>query len=271
MNLRDDAYKDYKAGMKNKEIADKHGVSVSTVRSWVNRYWKHESVATIATKIEENVAKKTKSVATQIPKKRGPPKGNQNAVGNTNAGPVGQKNALTHGAYERIMLSMLDEDEKEIFNESFYDDTIDTLREEYALLCAREVRITKRILDIKTQSKNAIILDSVTVTQTIKRTGEFSKDEKGKFNKKDNTGFFDGEFEESTETNTTSNLDALNKLEAALDRIHNQKVRLLMNIEKIQNDRVRIEILKQHSENEQGGNEAVDDWVSAVEESFRDE
>lgn len=39
MTKRDEAKQDYLAGMKYKEIADKHGVSVSTVKMWKSRYW----------------------------------------------------------------------------------------------------------------------------------------------------------------------------------------------------------------------------------------
>lgn len=39
MTKRDEAKQDYLAGLKYKEIADKHGVSVSTVKMWKSRYW----------------------------------------------------------------------------------------------------------------------------------------------------------------------------------------------------------------------------------------
>lgn len=39
MTKRDEAKQDYLAGMKYKEIADKYGVSVSTVKMWKSRYW----------------------------------------------------------------------------------------------------------------------------------------------------------------------------------------------------------------------------------------
>lgn len=39
MTKRDDAKQDYLAGMKYQDIADKHGVSVSTVKMWKSRYW----------------------------------------------------------------------------------------------------------------------------------------------------------------------------------------------------------------------------------------
>lgn len=38
LTLSEDAYKDYIAGMKYKDIAEKYGVSLNTVKSWQKRY-----------------------------------------------------------------------------------------------------------------------------------------------------------------------------------------------------------------------------------------
>lgn len=40
------AYEDYAAGMKYKDIAEKHGVSVNTVKSWKARKWNNKKGAT---------------------------------------------------------------------------------------------------------------------------------------------------------------------------------------------------------------------------------
>lgn len=46
MNIKDEAFKDFKNGLKYREIAEKYGVSENTVKSWASRYWKNEKVAT---------------------------------------------------------------------------------------------------------------------------------------------------------------------------------------------------------------------------------
>lgn len=46
IDKRDEAYVDWKNGMKYKDIASKHGISESTVKSWASRYWKNTEVAT---------------------------------------------------------------------------------------------------------------------------------------------------------------------------------------------------------------------------------
>ena len=39
---RDKALEDYKAGLSYKEIAEKHNVSESTVKSWASRHWNND-------------------------------------------------------------------------------------------------------------------------------------------------------------------------------------------------------------------------------------
>ncbi|EOD7435764.1 phage terminase small subunit [Enterococcus faecium] len=56
---------DYEKGLKYREIAEKYGVSISTVKSWKSRYWSQEKVAT--------------KDAT-IPNNKGAPEDNKNAV-----------------------------------------------------------------------------------------------------------------------------------------------------------------------------------------------
>ncbi|MGL5271467.1 MAG: phage terminase small subunit, partial [Selenomonadaceae bacterium] len=85
-----DAEKDYQAGLKYKEIAEKYGVSLNTVKSWKTRHnW-------------------TKKVCTQKPKsvhtKRGAPKGSKNALGNKGGhAPPGNHNAMTHGLFAKYL------------------------------------------------------------------------------------------------------------------------------------------------------------------------
>lgn len=82
------AQEDYMQGMKYKDIAEKHDVSVNTVKSWKTRYkWDRKGVHT-----------KDEKVRTQ--KKTGAPVGNKNAIGNPgNKNPKwGNKNAVGHGA-----------------------------------------------------------------------------------------------------------------------------------------------------------------------------
>lgn len=62
MSTRDEAYNDWKSGMKYKDIAAKHGISESTVKSWASRYWKSEKVAT---KTRKKLQRRSQKVATE--------------------------------------------------------------------------------------------------------------------------------------------------------------------------------------------------------------
>ena len=85
-----EAEKDYIAGLKYKEIAEKYGVSLNTVKSWKTRYSWTKKVCT----------QKQKGVHT----KRGAPKGSKNALGNRGGhAPPGNHNAVTHGLFAKII------------------------------------------------------------------------------------------------------------------------------------------------------------------------
>ncbi|WP_321999381.1 phage terminase small subunit [Bacillus pumilus] len=84
------AEKDYVKGMKYKDLAEKYGVSINTIKSWKKRHgWERKKGAS-----------KRKSVHT---KKGGQP-GNVNALGNSGgAAPIRNQNAKTHGFYSKHM------------------------------------------------------------------------------------------------------------------------------------------------------------------------
>lgn len=83
------AYQDYLKGMKYKEIAEKYGVTINTVKSWKTRYkWSRDGVHT-----------KVESVHTK--KKRGGQPGNKNAKGH--GPPKNNQNAVTHGLFSKYI------------------------------------------------------------------------------------------------------------------------------------------------------------------------
>ena len=92
-------------GMKYKDIAEKHDVSVNTVKSWKTRYkWDRKGVHTKDEKVRTQ--KKTgapykNSNAAGNPGNRNPKWGNKNAVGH--GPPKGNDNATTHGLFKKII------------------------------------------------------------------------------------------------------------------------------------------------------------------------
>lgn len=114
------------------DIAKQLKVSASTIRKW---------------KSQDKWADKLKGSA-PISKRSAPfrsLKDNKNAAGNSGgSAPPGNKNALTTGQYETIMLNQLSEDERAIF-EGVTDDPLVTINTEIRQLKVRQYRITKRI------------------------------------------------------------------------------------------------------------------------------
>ena len=82
--LWEDALKDYEYGMKYKEIAEKYGVSLNTVKSWKTRHWNKKGVHT----------KNDKKCAH---KKRGGQPGNKNSKGSL----PGNQKARKHGFFAK--------------------------------------------------------------------------------------------------------------------------------------------------------------------------
>lgn len=138
---RDQAYTDYRKGMKYKEIAEKYGVSLSAVKSWASRYWKQKEGCN---QQEKKLQPKKRKVAT-----RGAPTGNQNAVGNKGgSAPKGNKNAVTTGEFETLLFECLEPEERRLA-ESVPADKEQLLLQEIRLLTVREHRMLKRIGDLK--------------------------------------------------------------------------------------------------------------------------
>ncbi len=140
LELRDQAYADYRQGMKYKEIAEKYGVSLSAVKSWAARYWKAKEGCDQNKKLQP----KKKKVATS-----GAPPGNRNAIGNKGgAAPKGNKNAVTTGEFETLLFDCLDSEEKQLAA-SVPNDKEQLLFQEIQLLTVRERRMLKRIDNLR--------------------------------------------------------------------------------------------------------------------------
>lgn len=153
MSVRDEAFEDYKKGLKYKEIAEKYGVSISTVKSWKSRYWKTEKVAT---KSKKRLQPKSKKVAT---KKPGGQPNNTNGV----EGMKNNTNAIKHGGYSSIYWDTLDEDEQEMIDDMDSDEETQ-LVEQLKLYAIRERRLLKAIKKIKS---NANKTDDVEISSSV--------------------------------------------------------------------------------------------------------
>ena len=123
--------KDYKKGMKYKDLMSKYNITQPELRSIIrNNKWK-----------------RTKN------------EGHKNALGNKggSGAPEENKNAVVTGEYENIYKDVLEDDELELYENYEINDAEQLLIEEYKILTIREKRMLQRIKDIKSRGKDMTI------------------------------------------------------------------------------------------------------------------
>lgn len=142
------AEKDYKKFLPYKDIAEKYGVSIETVKSWRKRYgWKRA---------------KTKP---KPKKKIGAPFGNKNAMGNSGGPPVGSQNALKHGLFAKYlpldMIGVIEDIE-----------TITPIEILWGNICIKYAAIIRaqKIMFIESENADKQI---ESVTQTVEESDQF--------------------------------------------------------------------------------------------------
>lgn len=239
-----------------KDIAAELGVSPEQVRKW-----KHDD------KWDSKTQKVTlpNGKGHVIKRKQGAQPGNKNAVGNKGGAPIGNKNSFRHGAYERIMADLLSDDEREIFEDEETGENVEAeLRRTLAALNAKEVRLIKRIKEIKESAKGSnLLLGGVSKTSIEKQKGVFETDKKGRMVKGSGSKSV-GEIEDITVTNTISVFDALGKLEAELDRTQARKIKVLSQLEKMRVDRERLSLERKRLEGETEQSKIANAWIAAL-------
>jgi len=123
--------KDYKKGMKYKDLMSKYNITQPELRSIIRK----------------NKWTRTKN------------EGHKNALGNKggNGAPEENKNAVVTGEYENIYKDVLEDDELELYENYEINDAEQLLIEEYKILTIREKRMLQRIKDIKNRGKDMTI------------------------------------------------------------------------------------------------------------------
>lgn len=125
--------------MKYKDLAEKYGVSVNTIKSWKQRHgWERKKGAPIE-----------KSVHT---KKGGQP-GNKNALGNNGGAPQKNQNAVTHGFFSKFLPEETLEIMEEIQERSPADMIWDQIQIQYAAIIRAQ-----RIMHVQDQDDMTKVL-----------------------------------------------------------------------------------------------------------------
>ena len=216
---------DYKKGAKPKELSEKYGLSINTVKSWISR---HKS---------KNPPAEPGAPSAPAPRKPGAPPGNTNAIGNNGGAPLGNTNALKHGGYSRIFWDTLDDEEKQMLEELDYDGE-QLLLDEISLLSVRERRIMKSIQKHKEAKGGQAVVGIVRSEE--KR--EFANEEEKRIyedrvaDEVDSGKRLPGRSYRLT-TTTEATYDIIHRLEEALTRCQAQKQKCIESLNKLRIER----------------------------------
>ena len=229
-NKIEEIKEDYMLGLTYKEIEQKHSIKPNQLKWLIQKHkWKRKS------------------------NRKQAQKGNQNAKGNKGGtgAKTGNKNALTTGEYETILYDVLSEEEKSLYKKLEIQDKKNVLQEEFKILTIRELRILKRIKELKDKNKD------MNIEKIIQRK-------------------YSSTIEKETEitTEAVNVITPLQKLEDALTRIQDQKRKCVDSLHKIENDdrRMELEIIRlemEASKEDLSNNDNVkdDSFIKALQDS----
>lgn len=202
-----------------------------------------------------------------VPKSRGAPKGNQNAVGNSGGAPKQNKNAVRTGEYETIYAAYLTDEEKTVFDTQI--DTSIALMEEINLLRIRQLRMLKRLK----QAENGLDDNEKNILYELRGRKTLIEAE-GKTVPVDLD-------EELTQTEiqerVTRRIDDVLRIEDALTRVSNLLTKTikqyedsllfndkkLINKEQVNKIKAEVQVLQKSV----GGNKTSTDWKEALKEA----
>lgn len=241
--IRAQVLEDYQNGEKPKALAEKTGISINTIKSWIKRDKARKASA------GKDASQSKKGASPN--KKKGAPVGNKNAKGNRGgAAPLRNHNAEKHGAYSKVYWDTLD-DEEFILIDSMDDDAELHLISQLQMFSVRERRLMQRIRQYKEvdEKNHGLAVKSVSekkvVEDVVNSKGEPIGD--GKFKKSS----------EMTVTNTEAVINSIMTLEAELTKIQRAKTKAIETLSKLRLEKTRMK-------SESAGDDAVDDWIAAV-------
>lgn len=220
--------------MKLKDIAEKLKVSEQQIRKWKSEdKWDLEPTP-------RRIGKNGKPLG----RPKGSGLGKQNALGNKGGCPAyGNKNAVKTGEFEKIFFDTLSVEEMKLINNIHYDKIL-ALEKEVAILTVREHRMLKRIEEAK---KNNLNLIGVNTTK--------------KKNSKGNV------FEEEIQSNAVTSIELILRLEEALTRVQEKKIKTIEAISRIELGFARLELEKGVTDEDE---DTISSWLNAVNPSEED-
>lgn len=164
------AYKDYAKGMKYKDLAEKYGVSMNTIKSWKQRHgWERKKGAPSEKRVHT--------------KKAGAPPGNKNALGNNGGAPERNRNAVSHGFFSKYLPEETLEIMEEIQERSPADMIWDQIQIQYAaILRAQKIMfVSDKEEMIKELKKKRSLLSEVSEIEEEEYEFQFAWDRHATF------------------------------------------------------------------------------------------
>lgn len=249
--VREQVLREYKSGVGPKALAEKTGISINTIKSWIKR--EKAKGFQGASPMKKDAPPKQKDAPSK--RKPGAPPGNKNAVGH--GAPKCNTNALKHGGYSSIYWDMLDEEERAMIEDAQQDEE-EMLLQQIMLFDIRERRLMKAINTYKTM-KGGVYVYGV-IRQETKRAFKDEKEEEEyaariqeKVEAKER---LPGETY-ALQTTTSSTVDLVARLERELTSVQSKKTKAIDSL-------VKLRLEKQKLEGESKGNELVHSWVENV-------
>lgn len=250
--------------MKLKDIAAALSIPDSKVRKWKTiDSWEDELRGSVPPEFKGSAPIESKGSAPR----RGAPKGNRNAIGNRGGappgnqnakgnsggagGPLGNKKAVTTGEYETIWLDTLTETEQQLIDQVDTDPIIQA-NESLYLLTIRERRMMQRIkslMDGLTETERNVFYE----LKAIKEVAEIHDEKTGITKKIPHSR--NEMMESKIEEKGFRKLDDIVKLEEALTRIQDKKIRAIELKNRLTDDekRIRIETMEYELQMLRGG------------------
>ena len=226
--IRAQVLEDYQNGEKPKALAEKTGISINTIKSWIKRDKARKASA-------GKDAPQSKKGASPN-KKKGAPVGNKNAKGNRGgAAPLRNHNAEKHGAYSKVYWDTLD-DEEFILIDSMDDDAEWHLISQLQMFSVRERRLMQRIRQYKEvdEKNHGLAVKSVSKKKVLEDVVDAEGESIG-----------DGKLKQSTVTtvtNTEAVINSIMALESELTKVQRAKTKAIESLSKIRLERGRLKI-----------------------------
>lgn len=250
--LKEKVLAEYRKGVKPKALSKKFGISINTIKSWINRD-KSKNAEPVA-------AAPCKKEGAPPEKKKGAPLKNKNAMG---AGaPEGNKNALKHGGYSAIYWDTLDDEEREMIEEIPTDEET-LLIEQIQLFAIRERKLMKAIHKyrrIEDGPKGNLALAAAITNENKKRFA--NSEDKERYEKlrqdkidDDKISYLYEEYNVTTTTEATINI--IQRLDRELTSVQAKKTKTIETLS-------RLHLEKQKLTGSSAGNEVVRTWAEKV-------